>query len=64
MTDFDTTRDWKDDVGFRLTWRQSVSTTEALPNSLQTGLSSDRAQLLDQFAVWINEGGAGREPSR
>ena len=51
-------------AGFRISWGDAVALCGPLRGSLAAAPNPERAQLLDQFAAWINEGGAGREPNR
>jgi hypothetical protein len=51
-------------AGFRISWNDAVALCGPLRGSLSAEADPQRTQLLDQFAVWINEGGAGREPNR
>jgi hypothetical protein len=51
-------------AGFRISWNDATALCDPLRGSLAAVPDLERSQLLDQFAAWINEGGAGREPNR
>jgi hypothetical protein len=51
-------------VGFGISWKDAVALCGPLRDPLPLISDPERAQLLDQFATWINEGGKGREPNR
>jgi hypothetical protein len=51
-------------AGFCISWSDAVELCGPLRGSLAPTWDPERTQLLDQFAAWINEGGAGREPNR
>ena len=51
-------------IGFCISWNDGVELCGPLRGSLTSRYDPERTQLLDQFAAWINEGGAGREPNR
>jgi hypothetical protein len=51
-------------VDFRISWNDAIALCGPLSGSLAVAPDLERVQLLDQFAAWINEGGAGREPNR
>jgi hypothetical protein len=51
-------------AGFCISWSDAVELCGPLRGSLSSRCDPERTQLLDQFAAWINEGGAGREPNR
>lgn len=47
-----------------ISWANALISCRSLRGSLACDDDPQRMQLLDQFAVWINEGGAGNEPVR
>jgi hypothetical protein len=51
-------------AGVPISWNDAVALCGPLRGSLTAIADPQRTQLLDQFAAWINEGGAGREPNR
>jgi hypothetical protein len=51
-------------TGFCISWNDAIALCDPLRGSLAATPDPERSQLLDQFAAWINEGGAGREPNR
>jgi hypothetical protein len=68
MTQWQTKLTRRAKAGFRISWNDAIALCGPLCGPLRVSLAkpsdSDRSQLLDQFAAWINEGGAGREPNR
>mgnify|MGYP000742317835 CR=1 FL=1 len=54
----------RDVVGRGGMWTSTLTLCGPKLGFLVCPAEPQRAQLLDQFAVWINEGGAGNEPSR
>jgi hypothetical protein len=47
-----------------ISWREALTLCGPLRGTLVGATEFQRSQLLDQLAVWINEGGAGGEPVR
>jgi hypothetical protein len=54
----------KSEAKFAISWNEAVALCGPLRGSLSARANPEAAQLLDQFACWINEGGKGSEPAR
>jgi hypothetical protein len=64
MTHWQTKLTRRPKAGFCIPWREAIALCDPLRGSLAATPDPERSQLHDQFAAWINEGGAGREPNR
>jgi hypothetical protein len=64
MTHYQTKLARQAKAGLCISWNDAVTLCGPIRGSLTAVAAPQGTQLLDQFAIWINEGGAGREPNR